>query len=65
MEAWQTSWPDGSKPAVKVIYDRTAGELKVVIRSNGKITTQSFAVEKDLATALQQVKAYLGEEAKR
>ena len=65
LEAWQTVWPDGSKPAVKVIYDRTAGELKVIIRSKGKTTTQSFAVEKDLAAALQQVKAYLAERAKR
>ena len=65
LEAWQTVWPVGSKPAVKVIYDRTAGELRVIFRSKGKTTTQSFAVEKDLAAALQQVKAYLAERAKR
>ena len=65
LEAWRTTWPGGSKTAVKVIYDRTAGELEVIFRSKGETTRQSFAVEKDLTTALQQVKAYLAEKARQ
>lgn len=65
LEAWRTAWPDGSKTAVKVIYDRAAGELEVIFRSKGETTRQSFAVDKDLATTLQKVKAYLADPARR
>ena len=65
LEAWRTVWPDGSKTAVKVIYDRTAGELEVIFRSKGETTRQSFAVDADLETTLRKVKAYLAEKARQ
>jgi len=61
LDAWQAEWPEGTKPAAKVIYDRAAGELRVFIRSNGETNAQTFVVEKDLGATLQQVKSYLAE----
>lgn len=39
---------------MKVIYDRNAVEIRVLIRVNGRTERQSSVVEKDLATALSQ-----------
>jgi hypothetical protein len=61
LDAWQAEWPEGTQPAVKVIYDRAAGELRVLVRSKGETNGQTFAVEKDLGATLQQVKTYLAE----
>jgi hypothetical protein len=65
LETWQANWPDGARLAAKVIYDRAAGELKVIFRANGEITTRSFPVDGDLSATLQQVKAYLAEQTRR
>jgi len=65
LDAWETNWTDSPNPVTKVIYDRAAGEVIVLFRSKGETITASFAVDKDLATSIQQVKAYLAEKAKR
>jgi hypothetical protein len=64
--AWQTNWPTGSAMgAVKVIYDRPAGELRVLGRWKGVPFERSFMVEQDLAVALDRAKAFIREQTNR
>ncbi len=44
---------------MKVIYDRNAAEIRVLIRVNDRTESQAFVVEKDLATALNLARAYI------
>ena len=51
--AWETNWPgDGRGAVVKVLYDRPAGELRVLGRWKGKSFARTFVVEQDFAAAL-------------
>jgi hypothetical protein len=64
LEAWEKAEPGADKrPVAKIIYDRAAGELRVVCRRKG--TTKTFVVGQDLEAALRRAKAYLDEELKR
>jgi hypothetical protein len=64
--AWETNWPaDGSRAVVKVLYDRAAGELRVLGRWKGKSFAKTFVVEQDFAAALNQAKAFVQEQARR
>jgi hypothetical protein len=65
LETWQANGPEGARLAAKVIYDRAAGELKVNVQANGKITTRTIPIDRDLAAALPQVQAYLAEQTRR
>ena len=60
LEAWEKDLPtDGGRPTAKIIYDPAAGELRVSGHSKGKAFQKTFPLEKDLATTLQQVNAFL------
>ena len=64
--AWQTNWPaDGARGAVKVLYDRPAGELRVLGRWKGVPFQGTFVVEQDFAVALNRAQAFVQEQTKR
>ena len=65
LEAWEKNWPAGNQPVVKVIYDRSAGEVRVVGRWKGNEFRRTFPVERDLGTALQQAEAFVHEKVGR
>jgi len=66
LQVWETNWPNETKrPAVKVIYDRSAGEVRVLGRWKGKISRKNFAVEKDLATTLEQADEFIRQQMPR
>jgi len=66
LEVWEQNWPNGDRrPAAKIIYDPAAGEVRVSGRSRGKFFQRTFPSEKDLATTLQQVSAFVREQTKR
>jgi hypothetical protein len=63
-DAWRITWPSGAETAAKVVYDRAAGEVRVILHSHGKNTEKTFAVGDDLAGAMRQandlVRAQMG-----
>ena len=60
--AWETNWPGDSKGVVvKILYDRPAGELRVLGRRKGKPFAKTFVVEQDFGAALNQAKQYIQE----
>jgi hypothetical protein len=66
LEAWEKNWPtDGRRPTAIIIYDPAAAELRVSGHSKGKSFQRTFALEKDLATTLQQVSAFVQEQTRR
>ncbi|MGO8741827.1 MAG: hypothetical protein ACLQUR_05445 [Limisphaerales bacterium] len=66
LRAWETSPTDERKqPTVKIIYDATAGEVRVLGRWKEKPLDKTFLVEGDLATTLKLVKDYVTEQTKR
>jgi hypothetical protein len=66
LEAWEKNWPNvGGRPAAKIIYDPAAGEVRVSGHSQGKAFQKTFPLEKDLATTLQQVSAFVREQTKK
>jgi hypothetical protein len=66
LEAWEKNWPNGGgRPVAKIIYDPAAGEVRVSGHSQGKAFQKTFPLEKDLATTLQQVSAFVREQTKR
>ncbi len=61
--AWETHWPGGStRTVVKILYDRPAGELRVLGRWKGKPFAKTVVVEQDFAAALNQVKQFIQEQ---
>ena len=63
LEAWEKSLPaDGRRPTATIIYDRAAGEVRVSWSSKGKSFQKTFPWEKDLATTLRQVNAFVLEQ---
>ena len=65
LEAWEKNWPNSGRPAVKIICDPAAGEVRVSGHSQGKAFQKTFPLEKDLATTLQHVSAFVREQTKR
>jgi hypothetical protein len=66
LEAWEKNWPtDGGRPAARIVYDRAAGEVRVSGRSQGRVFQKTFPVEKDLATTLEQVTAFIQQQTKK
>ena len=65
LEAWEKNWPNGGRPAARIVYDPASGEVRVSVRSQGRVFQKTLPVEVDLATTLQQVKAFIGEQTKR
>ncbi|MGB8370064.1 MAG: hypothetical protein ACLPYZ_15515 [Limisphaerales bacterium] len=66
LRAWETSPADERRqPTVKIIYDATAGEVRVLGRWKKKPLDKTFLVERDLATTLKLVKDYIAEQTRR
>jgi hypothetical protein len=64
--AWESNWPgDGGRAVVKILYDRPAGELRVLCRWKGKAFAKTFVVEQDFAAALNQAKQFIREQTGR
>jgi hypothetical protein len=60
LHAWETNWPAQSKrPVVKVVFDRAAGEVRILGRWKGEFFTNTFLVERDLAATLEQAKSFI------
>ena len=66
LAGWEKNWPRAKmQPAVKIIYDRAAGEVRVLGRWEGKPFQKTFPVEPDLAAALNQAKAFVREQTRQ
>jgi len=54
LEDWEKTWPkDAKSTTAKIIYDRSAGEVRVIGRHKGKPFQKTFPVEKSLSDALK------------
>ena len=63
---WEKSWPEGDKRAVaKIIYDRAAGEVRVLGRWKSKPFGKTFPVGNDLAGAVKLADAFVQEQMRR
>lgn len=63
LSAWEGAWPASAKgAAVKIVYDRAAGEVRVLGRWRGKAFDRTFLVEQDLGVTLNQIKAFIHEQ---
>ena len=59
------NWESQDKPnTVKLIYDRTAAEVRVFGKWRGKSLERTFVIEQDLATTLTKAKLFIGEQTK-
>jgi hypothetical protein len=65
LRAWETNWPAIKQSAIKIIYDRAAGEVRVLGRWEGKPVEKTFLIEQDLATTLKLVREFIQEQTKR
>jgi len=60
---WEKRWPtDGRRNMAKIIYDPAGGEVRVSGYSQGKFFQRTFPLDKDLATTLGQVNAFIREQ---
>jgi hypothetical protein len=60
LHAWETNWPAQNKrPVVKVVFDRAAGEVRILVRWKGESFTKTLLVERDLAATLEQAKSFI------
>ena len=58
--AWETNWPaQNRKSMVKVVFDRAAGEVRILGRWKGEFFTNTFLVERDLAATLEQARSFV------
>ena len=64
LRAWETNWPAIKQPAIKIIYDRAAGEVRILGRWEGKPVEKTFLIEQDLATTLKLVREFIQEQTK-
>lgn len=64
LDNWETNWPAGNKITAKVIYDRAAGEVRVLILRDGKIMRKVFFIDQDLAATLRESEDFIREESK-
>jgi hypothetical protein len=65
LRAWEGSWPGANGLRVKVIYDRTAGEVRLLGRSRGGTFEKLILVEKDLTTALREAETFIQQQTRR
>lgn len=63
LKSWQESWPAGSKQTVvKVLYNRDTGELRIIVRTNGTLTSEKVIPVKDereLSMLIREVEAFI------
>jgi hypothetical protein len=48
-----------TRPVVKVVFDRAAGEVRILGRWKGEFFSKTLLVERDLATTLEQAKSFI------
>ena len=64
LQAWR--WPnDAERPAARIVYAPGLREVWLSGSFQGRVFQKTFPLDKDLATTLQQVKAFLQEPTKR
>jgi hypothetical protein len=62
LHAWETNWPaQNRRPVVKIVFDRAAGEVRILGRWKGESFAKTLMVEQDLAATLQQAKAFINQ----
>ena len=60
LHAWETNWPaQNERPVVKVVFDRAAGEVRILGRWKRETFTKTLLVERDLAVTLEQAKSFI------
>jgi hypothetical protein len=59
LQNWETNWPAGNKTVAKVIYDRAAGEVHVLLHKDNKSQEKTFVIEQDLAATLQEANNFI------
>jgi hypothetical protein len=60
LRAWETHWPaQNRRLVVKVVFDRAAGEVRILGRWKGESFAKTLLVERDLATTLEQAKSFI------
>ncbi len=65
LAAWENNWPGKEKQsAAKIIYDRAAGEIRVLGRWNGRPFQKTFLVERDLETTLKEAESFIHQQIK-
>lgn len=63
LEDWEKSWPQDAKGTVaKIIYDRSAGEVRVIGRHKEQPFQKAFVVEKDLPGTLKAAAEFVREQ---
>lgn len=66
LKDWEKNWPQEAKGTVaKIIYDRSAGEVRVVGRHKDKPFQKTFVVEKGLPSTLRVAADYVREQAQK
>ena len=65
LDTWQTNRIYDSKLVAKVVYDRAAGEVRVMLWGFGKTFSKTFAVERDLAATLKEADTFIRVQAQR
>ena len=66
LAAWQERWPSDSKGVVvKIIYDRSAGEVRVIGRKGGIQFEKVFPAEANPTAALKQARDFVRAEMER
>ena len=61
MQAWEQNWP-AKMVVVKVVYDRSAGEVRVTGIAKDRRFQKAFPVEKDLTSALRSAAEFIRSE---
>ena len=60
LHAWETNWPaQNRRPVVKIVFDRAAGEVRILGRWKGESFAKTLLVERDLAATLDQAKSFI------
>jgi len=62
LDKWEQTPASGKGSFAKIIYDRTAGEVRVVGRAKDVPFQKAFPVERDLSTTLEQAAAFAREQ---
>jgi anti-sigma factor RsiW len=66
LRKWETSWPvQRNQPIVRVIYDHSAGVVRVSGRQAAEQFTNSFPVDPDLHAAIAKAQAWIQERLKQ
>jgi hypothetical protein len=66
LTTWETKWPASSKtPVVKIVFDRAAGEVRVLGRQHGKSFEKTFVLLQDLGKTMKEVEVFVRESTRR